>query len=188
MMLDSTWFHERKIAKAASAWICTFKWTHALTFSYPVPNMSPVSRKSACGRVAAQAAPSNLIPPLLTSSTEKILRHDLRLMWAFVDGDLFGSRFHKKPLLKRSNFFGFPSVSSGDMLHVHMIWNVQEDRWTAFEDMFRDGAPESPFTQLVASGTHKLDRLHEIDGWVNYCSKQCLWRNCIISQELVPEK
>ena len=55
MMLDSTWFHERKIAKAASAWICTFKWTHALTFSYPVPNMSPVSRKSACGRVRTGA-------------------------------------------------------------------------------------------------------------------------------------
>ena len=140
------------------------------------------------GRLRLSRRPQNLIPPLLTSSTEKILRHDLRLMWAFVDGDLFGSRFDKKPLLKRSNFFGFPSVSPDNMLHVHMIWKVQEDRWTAFEDMFKDGAPETPFTKLVASGTHKLDRLYEIDGWVNYCSKQCLWRNCIISQELVPEK
>jgi hypothetical protein len=188
MMFDSTWFQERKIARAASAWICTFPWSHALTFSYPAPKMAPGTLGSIRGRVAACAAPSNLIPPLLTSSTERILRHDLRHLWAFVDGNLFGKHFHKKHLLNRSNFFGFPSVSSDNMLHVHMVWNVQEDRWAAFEDMFRDGAPETPFTKLVASGTHKLDKIYEVGGWVDYCSKQCLWRNIIISQELTPEK
>ena len=195
MMLCSLASHQDQIDQAAAAWICSFSWTHALTLTYPLPK-SPAGQgttiNGATGEVQTvpgiQSFADCHVPHVATSSDHALRRH-LRLLSARVDGALFGSRFDKKPLRDRTNFFGFPSgTQPGCMFHVHMVWCVPESRWETFENLFADGAPASPWRTLVAYGTHKLKRIHDLDGWINYCTRQSSWQDMIISQELVPTK
>ena len=187
---------QRNIDQAAFSWICSYRLTHALTLTYPVakPPAGELTWIDAKTGEITRIKPglksfSKSSTPLWTSSTSRTLRKNLRLLSAMVDDEVFGSNFREKQLSDRSFFFAFPSGTAvGHMLHVHMAWIVPENRFMTFENLFADGATDTPWAKITKAGTHKMDRIHDIGGWIRYCTKQSPLEQMIISQELVPEK
>jgi hypothetical protein len=74
------------------------------------------------------------------------------------------------------------------MQHIHMIWSVPKNRYETFEALFSAGAQTTPWTSIIAAGSHRMDRIYDANGWINYCMKQSAFENLIISGALIPEK
>ncbi|MBB5372468.1 hypothetical protein HNP71_000706 [Acidocella aromatica] len=190
-------FEPRRFAinEAAISWISTFNLTHALTLTYPVPKTARghVDRYDGKTGELVETIPAASLKrnstPLWTSSSILRLRKNLRNLHAMVDGALFSKRFHTKPLSTRTSYFAFPSgIKIDSMLHVHMAWSVPEAKINAFESLFPDNKPVTCWNKLVQAGTHKLERIYDTYGWLQYCTKQSPFVLTILSPELIPEK
>lgn len=136
------------------------KYTHALTVAYAYEQIGEVNLQS--------------------------VRRHLRLLHAFVDGKLFGKRFNKIPLSRRTQYVAFPTaISNWRNPHIHMAWFVPETEFSIFENLFR--ANTSLWQKLVPAGTHQLEVIYDASNWIGYCKAQCPTDQIIFSSELVPE-
>jgi hypothetical protein len=177
-------------------WIASVKsWSHALTLTYPAPKAYGLSLVSQRRPTTNQSMKfknhktTNSYPDYTKSfdwSKTSVPRH-LKLIHAFVDKKLFGCRFNLLAPEKRSFFFAF---ISGDgetrMLHTHMIWSVCAERQEKFEALFSDKNKKTLWNKLVPSGTHKIEKLYDADGWETYCKKQSRWEETVISSVFMP--
>lgn len=184
---------KNELNKALSEWMTSeFKLTHALTLTYPLP-------KKGCYRLDKihSGEIKNVIfcreekRPLLSwsSATLNRLQKDLYSLHLRVDRELFGARFNKKPLNSRTRFFAFPSgFSDGNMPHVHMAWSVPEKMVEIFDKLFQNNSRETFWQSLVSAGTHRLDRIYDQIGWIEYCQVQSTPSTFIISDSLISQK
>lgn len=100
-------------------------------------------------------------------------------LFARVDGQLLGTRFHNQRQRRTQGAFFFEHVETN--LHCHGLVRVVKDRHDEFVAMFPASGTGGPWTDVCISGTHAI-REGNIAAAANYITKeQSAWSDSTTS-------
>lgn len=96
-------------------------------------------------------------------------KRDIGLLLARLDRRLLGTKFNLKPELRTPAVFFFEKV--GTNLHAHGLLRVPSKRLLSLHRMF-PGVRGGVWSELVPSGSYKLEIIHDVRTTVGYLLKE----------------
>ncbi|QDM20159.1 hypothetical protein FIU28_02545 [Tardiphaga sp. vice154] len=103
------------------------------------------------------------MPTVLKVPLETV-HSDLNRLHARIDHTLYGSRYHRRPAMRRTGYIGFIEHQNSN-IHVHLAWHVPEDRTNEFSEVVTD-----EWSAIHAIGTIDVKPVRN-EGWANYMIK-----------------
>ena len=103
------------------------------------------------------------MPTVLKVPLETV-HSDLNRLHARIDHTLYGSRYHRRPAMRRTGYIGFIEHENSN-IHVHLAWRVPEDRTNEFSKVVT-----KEWSTVHAIGTIVVKPVRD-EGWANYMIK-----------------
>lgn len=124
----------------------------------PLPTDTRLPKTGPCGR-----AGSYRLPTVLHVAPETV-QADVKRLHARVDHALYGCRYHRRPISRRTSYVGFVEHETSN-IHVHLAWRVPVDRVEEFPATLR-GA----WSDIRPFATDYIVPVRD-DGWAKYIIK-----------------